>query len=136
MHKVRELGIEEKYFVDSAGTGGWHVGNKSDSRMRNAALKRGIDIQSRARQINIQDLQSFDLILTMDKSNLVDVNSLINEVRSDKVADVQPILKYAKNTKLNEVPDPYYGGEKGFDEVLDLLDDAIDGLLVNFNWQE
>ena len=133
LHKIKIKAIETKYFVDSAGTGGWHEGNKSDSRMINAALKRGIDIKSRARQITIQDLQSFDLILTMDQSNLAYVNALIKEVRSEKIADVQPILKYAKNTKLKDVPDPYYGGDKGFDDVLDLLEDAIEGLLINLN---
>ncbi|ABX09643.1 low molecular weight protein-tyrosine-phosphatase [Prochlorococcus marinus] len=119
----------EHYLVDSAGTGGWHVGRLADARMRDAALRRGITINSRARQISLKDFEEFDLILTMDNANLADVKSLAKEINCPDKAKIIPLLSYAKNTELIEVPDPYYGGEKGFEEVLDLLEDAISGLL-------
>ena len=120
-------GLKEKYEVDSAGTGGWHVGERADSRMRNAAKRRGIDISSRARQLTLNDLEVFDLILTMDAQNLAFVESLAKEAGS-KVT-IRPILSYATRTKILDVPDPYYGGDIGFEKVLDLLQDACGGLL-------
>ena len=133
INHINKMGIAEHFEVDSAGTGGWHVGNQADSRMKNAALKRGIDIQSLARQIHLQDFQLFDLILTMDNSNLEDVLSLSKEIVQEKKSKICPLLNYATKTNLIEVPDPYYGGESGFDNVLDLLEDAIEGLISSFN---
>ena len=128
-----EKGLEDKFKVDSAGTGAWHVGNKADSRMREAASKRGINITSRARQIKLNDFQIFDFILTMDNSNLKDVNKLFENVDNKKAIVIKPILSYSTHPNLIEVPDPYYGGENGFDEVLDLLEDSINGLLLTIN---
>ncbi len=125
-----------KYFVDSAGTGGWHIGRLADSRMRKAALERGVVMESRARQIGLNDFMNFDLILTMDNSNFADVTALSKQAGSSSKADVKPILSFARNTSLTEVPDPYYGGEQGFDDVLDLLEDAIEGLLFDLNSME
>ena len=129
LNQIENKGLEGKFIVDSAGTGGWHEGNGADPRMREAASKRGINIESRARQIKLKDFKLFDLILTMDNSNLADVNKLFEGVEDKKDILIKPILSYAKNSNLIEVPDPYYGGENGFDEVLDLLEDSIDGLL-------
>ena len=126
---IKRKGLEEKYLVDSAGTGAWHVGHLADERMRNAAQQRGIIITSLARQIQLEDLNTFDLILTMDNENLVVINSLAKEAGLDCPEKIKPILSYARGTKLIEVPDPYYGGEKGFTTVLDLLEDACEGLL-------
>ena len=133
LRKIKNENLEDQYIVDSAGTGGWHVGRMADSRMRGAALQRGISIESRARQISSLDFEDFDLILTMDNSNLADVKSLSKQMTNSHKATIKPILSYAKDTNLTEVPDPYYGGEKGFEDVLDLLEDAIDGLLLDFN---
>ncbi|AAQ00791.1 MULTISPECIES: low molecular weight protein-tyrosine-phosphatase [Prochlorococcus] len=129
LHHLREIDLINEFIVDSAGTGGWHVGKKADSRMRSAALSRGIVIESRARQISLNDFNNFDLILTMDQSNLDDVNSLAKELNISYKAKVKPLLEYATNTDLVEVPDPYYGGEKGFEDVLNLLENAIEGLI-------
>ncbi len=131
LHKIYEQGLQDYYEVDSAGTGSWHVGNKADSRMRAAALRRGIEIKSLARQISLHDFYEFDFILTMDKDNLSTVESLSSKAGQQKIANIQPLLKFARKTNIIEVPDPYYGGEKGFEDVLDLLDDAIDGLLAS-----
>ncbi|KGG13616.1 Low molecular weight protein tyrosine phosphatasee [Prochlorococcus sp. MIT 0601] len=133
MNKLRREGVEDQYIVDSAGTGGWHVGRLADSRMRKAALKRGINIESRARQICATDFQEFDLVLTMDNSNFADVNSLYQEIKPTSKVEIRPFLSYAENTNLLEVPDPYYGGDEGFDDVLDLLDDAVNGLFICVN---
>ena len=124
-HQIKDKNIEDSFIVDSAGTGAWHIGNKADSRMRSAALNRGIQITSKARQISLQDFQAFDLILTMDQSNLEDVLSLSKEVRTNNISQIRPLLSYSSNTNLLEVPDPYYGGESGFDIVLDLLEDSV-----------
>ncbi len=127
--KVRDRDLEKLFVVDSAGTGGWHVGNLADPRMRETALLRGIELTSRSRKIEESDLFEFDYILVMDKDNLVDVKSLIKD-HMDKIhPKVKLILSYSKKFNLEEVPDPYYGGQDGFDKVLDLLDDAIDGLI-------
>ena len=127
--KIKDRGLEKSFVVDSAGTGGWHVGNLADSRMRKAASARGINLESRSRQIKKIDLYDFDLILVMDKDNLEAVKSLIPDPLDPVNIKIKLILSYSKKTDLHEVPDPYYGGENGFDKVLELLNDAIDGLL-------
>ena len=127
--KIKERDLENFFMVDSAGTGGWHVGNLPDQRMRKTALSRGIELNSRARQIDENDLYEFDHILVMDKDNLHDVKSLIKD-KEDKVnSKIKLILNYSTDSQLDEVPDPYYGGQNGFEKVLDLLDNAIDGLI-------
>ena len=127
--KIQDRGLEKSFVVDSAGTGGWHVGNLADSRMRKAASARGINLESRSRQIKQIDLYDFDLILVMDKDNLEAVKSLIPDELDPVNSKIKLILSYSKENDLDEVPDPYYGGQNGFDKVLDLLNDAIDGLL-------
>ncbi len=129
LHKLEQLQLLDQFEVDSAGTGNWHVGRLADSRMRDAASKRGIDIKSRARQISSDDFNKFDLILTMDNSNLNDVKSLSKDLNNTFKATIKPLLLYSSNSDLLEVPDPYYGGDNGFNNVLDLLDIAIDGLI-------
>ena len=127
--KLKERDLEKLFVVDSAGTGGWHVGNLADPRMRQTALSRGIELTSRSRQIKENDLYEFDQILVMDKDNLDAVKSLIKDKKNTVNSKIKLILSYSKNSQLDEVPDPYYGGQNGFDKVLDLLDDAIDGLI-------
>ena len=114
LHAINSLDIKDQYQVDSAGTGGWHVGRKPDIRMQEAARKRGIILQSRARQITIDDFDKFDLILTMDNANLAEVNALSKEFKSPLITKIRPILSFARQTDLTEVPDPYYGGQNGF----------------------
>ena len=126
---IKKRGLEDQFHIDSAGTGGWHQGSKADKRMRDSAEKRGIYLESLARKIKLEDLYFFDLILTMDNENLAALNSLSEEAGPKLNATIQPILSYATNTDLLEVPDPYYGGQNGFDEVLDLLEDACGALL-------
>ncbi len=129
IQKIKDRDLENLFVVDSAGTGGWHVGNLADPRMRETALSRGIKLTSRSRKIEENDLYEFDHILVMDQDNLDAVKSLIKDSMNPINSKIKLILTYSKNSKLDEVPDPYYGGQNGFDKVLDLLDDAIDGLI-------
>lgn len=129
LHLLKGRGLEDQFVVDSAGTGGWHVGNPADKRMRAAASRRGIELPSRARQISLDDLTTFDLILTMDDDNLSAVRGLAREAGARAMASIKPMLSYAQNFSETEVPDPYYGGEAGFEHVLDLLEDACSNLL-------
>jgi protein-tyrosine phosphatase len=118
-------GLEGEVFVDSAGTGRWHVGSPPDERALSAASLRGLDIRAqRARQMRPGDCENFDYILTMDEENYRIVASLC---RGSAV--VRPFLDFATNSPEREVPDPYYGGSQGFDYVLDLVEEASEGLL-------
>ena len=127
--KIKERDLENFFVVDSAGTGNWHVGNLPDQRMRSTALSRGIELNSRSRQIEENDLYEFDQILVMDKDNLNAVKSLTKDQKNPVNSKIKLILNYSKNSQLDEVPDPYYGGQNGFEKVIDLLDDAMDGLI-------
>ena len=133
LHLLNERGLSDRYEVDSAGTGSWHVGNPADRRMQAAAKRRGIHLPSRARQIELHDLEHFDLVLTMDDDNLEAVRGLAREAGARPPAEIKPMLSYRKRYSEREVPDPYYGGEAGFDHVLDLLDDACEALLDELN---
>ena len=127
--KIKERDLENFFVVDSAGTGSWHLGNLPDKRMRATALSRGIELTSRARQIEENDLYEFDQILVMDKDNLDAVKLLTKDQNHPVHSKIKLILSYSKNFQLDEVPDPYYGGKNGFEKVIDLLDDAMDGLI-------
>ena len=126
---IEDKNIKHKFIVDSAGTGSWHVGKKADSRMRMAAKLRGINILSKARQIENNDFQNFNYILTMDNSNFENVINLKNRETSSEIAKVMKIQEFASRFDLSEVPDPYFGGEDGFDHVLDILEDSVSGFL-------
>jgi protein-tyrosine phosphatase len=122
---LRREGLEGEVEVDSAGTGSWHVGSPPDERALSAASLRGVDISSqRARQVRPDDCDSFDYILTMDEDNYYMVSSLC---RGSAV--VRPFLDFATDSPEREVPDPYYGGPDGFERVLDLVEEASEGLL-------
>jgi protein-tyrosine phosphatase len=131
VHLLAQQSLGDRFVVDSAGTGGWHVGRRADERMRAAAARRGITLTSRARQIDLTDLHSFDHILTMDGDNLAAVQSLAHEADNPAgQARIEAMTRYCRrHTGALEVPDPYYGGSQGFEQVLDLLEDACGGLL-------
>jgi protein-tyrosine phosphatase len=135
LHLLAQEGLEDQFVVDSAGTGGWHVGNPADRRMRAAAERRGIHLPSRARQIETADLHRFDRILTMDDDNLRAVQALARGLDRQPqqpkapMARIEPITRHCARFQVRDVPDPYYGGEQGFEQVLDLLEDACSGLL-------
>ena len=126
-HKLEQAGLADQVLLDSAGTGDWHVGRAPDARTQEAAAKRGYDLSTlRARQVNRGDFKEFDLILAMDKSNLANLKAL-QPSGSHAVLDL--FLKRYDGA-VDEVPDPYYGGVEGFEEVLDLVEHACDALLL------
>ena len=127
LHLLAREGLDDQFVVDSAGTGGWHRGQPADARMRAAAARRGITLPSLARQIETDDLHRFDRILTMDHDNLAAVQALARGV--EHRARIEPITAYCPELQIKEVPDPYYGGSRGFEQVLDLLEQACAGLL-------
>ena len=115
------------YFIDSAGTDGYHSGEAADSRMRAAAANRGIDITSRSRKLLASDLESFDYIISMDDSNYSNTVRL-SPKHKNKVMKFADFLD-GEFKKFDKVPDPYYGGSEGFDLVLDLLENGSKNLL-------
>ncbi|NWL77897.1 protein-tyrosine-phosphatase [Pseudomonas taiwanensis] len=126
-HKLREAGLAERVQVDSAGTGDWHVGKAPDARTRVAAQRRGYDLsQQRARQVARGDFADFDLILAMDENNLANLRRLRP---GDSASELDLFLRRYQ-LELDEVPDPYYGGAEGFEQVLDLVERACEALIV------
>lgn len=113
--------------LDSAGTHGYHVGHPPDPRAAEAAARRGISLSGiTARQIEVADFERFDLILCADTGNRDRVESMRPK---ESQAEVRMILDFAMDADEVEVPDPYYGGEKGFERVLDLIESACEGLV-------
>lgn len=124
---VRERGVEEWFEIDSAGTHAYHVGEPPDERARQAALTRGVDLSGlRARQVTIADFDAFDHVLVMDRQNYDTLMFVCPKPHSHKV---RLFLQYAPGLKKLDVPDPYYGGSKGFEEVLDMVERAALGFL-------
>ena len=122
---INNKGIGNQFIVDSAGTGSWHVGKQADSRMRFAAKQRNINITSNARQIRKDDFQKFKYILVMDDSNFNNVIDLKNRVKGSDFAKILKIQDFSSIFNEKEVPDPYFGGDAGFDHVLDILEDSV-----------
>ena len=124
-HKAKEQGI--KLDIDSAGTTGSHAREKPDHRAQKAGLARGYSFDKiKARKVTVNDFEKFDLILAMDDYNVRELNKVSPDEFRHKI---QLFLDYAENFEEAEVPDPYYGGARGFQYVLDLVEDASDGLL-------
>lgn len=127
-HKVIEAGLGDRFEVDSAGTGGWHVGDPPDRRMRDTAARRGILIDAlRGRQLSRSDLDYFDHIFAMDKSNLHD--ALYLDPDGDHSTRVRLFREFDPDPGDYQVPDPYYGGPQGFDQVFDIVDRTTDAIL-------
>ena len=128
---INDKGISNQFMVDSAGTGSWHVGKKADSRMRFAAKQRNINITSNARQIKKDDFSKFKYIVVMDNSNFNNVIDLKNRVKGSDFAKILKIQDFSSTFIEKEVPDPYFGGDSGFDHVLDILEDSVTCFLDN-----
>ena len=127
---VADEGLEDRIEIDSAGTGGWHAGGAPDERATEAARRRGIVLEGAARRFEPADFDRFDLILAMDGENLRDLRALApdDEARA-KVRLLREFDPASAGAPDLDVPDPYYGGERGFDDVLDLVEAACAGLL-------
>ena len=126
---LEKKGLTDAFIVDSAGTGSWHIGKKADSRMRIAAERRNINILSKARQITSKDFEKFNYILAMDDSNFRNIENLKNKTASSDFASIIKIQNFRSVFNEREVPDPYFGGDEGFDYVLDILEDSVKGFL-------
>jgi protein-tyrosine phosphatase len=128
-HKLAGAGLAARVRVDSAGTHGYHVGAPPDQRSQQHALQRGYDLSAqRARRLEAADLQCFDFVLVMDQDNLHEVQALAATLAARPRAAVHKLLHFAGQGQA-DVPDPYYGGGPGFEQVLDLVEAACDGLV-------
>jgi protein-tyrosine phosphatase len=126
---LADAGLAGRVTVDSAGTGGWHVGELADPRTRAAARRRGLDLTHRARQLERADLDRFDLVLVMDAENLRNAHRLTDQRPHPRIRLLRSFDPTAPTGA--EVPDPYAGGPSGFEEVLDQCERACAGLLAH-----
>ena len=127
--KVRIRGLQEKFHGDSCGTANYHVGDWPDHRTIKCANNNGVPINHFGRQLKKEDMDRFDLILAMDGSNLMNILKLSNESNRSKVK----LMRDYDPDGPGDVPDPYYGNEKDFDEVFEILNRSIEQLIKNIN---
>lgn len=126
-HMVRRAGVEDQFEIDSAGTHDYHIGKAPDTRAQQAARGRGYDLSGlRGRQVSKADFERFDLVLAMDRDNL---QNLLRLCPAEHQHKVKLFLEFSRNFDEREVPDPYYGGAQGFEHVLDMVEDAAQGLI-------
>ncbi|MBE8967166.1 low molecular weight phosphotyrosine protein phosphatase [Nostocales cyanobacterium LEGE 12452] len=134
-HLIEQAGLSEHILCDSAGTSSYHEGSPPDRRMSAAAAtKLGIKLRGRARQFQKSDFQDFDLILAMDRENYENILTL--DQTKQYQHKVRLMCEFCSRHTLKEVPDPYYGGQEGFNQVIDLLIDACEGLLIKVKSEE
>jgi len=125
--RVEEAGLAAHIEVDSAGTHAYHVGEPPDRRAREAATRRGFDMQAlRGRQVGRLDIEQFDYVLAMDEDNLAALRQQAAAAHRDKP---RLLMEWAPHWGRRDVPDPYYGGARGFEQVLDMIEDAASALL-------
>ncbi len=120
-HHVKNAGLKGEIEIDSCGTGAWHMGELADPRMRETAQKHGIELTSRARQIKPEDFQEYDYILAMDDNNYQELKRIQDRVPDGK-AKLYKMRDFDPESKGADVPDPYFGGQEGFEKVYEMLD--------------
>ncbi|MHC4217070.1 MAG: low molecular weight protein-tyrosine-phosphatase [Planctomycetota bacterium] len=123
-HKARDRGVEDRFVIDSAGTGDWHAGERPDERVREVAARHGVDLNGRARQVTAGDFQRYDHLICMDEAN----RRQLQQAGAPE-SRLRLLLECDPSTRVREVPDPYYGGRRGFETVYDLVDSACAALL-------
>ncbi len=132
-HHVAQQSLQNYFMIDSAGTHGYHIGSKPDKRAQETSLSRGVDIsRQRSRRVSQDDFKIFDYILAMDEDNQ---NNLLFDCPEQYKHKVKLFMSYASDAAETEVPDPYYGGMRGFEYVLDLVEAASEGLLSDLRQQ-
>lgn len=124
---VRAERLDDKIYIDSAGTAGYHTGDLPDSRMRRHASRRGYTLDSMARRFTSNDFDKFDIIVVMDDNNYRDVMRMAPDMDAEK--KVHRMVEFSRKYGHDHIPDPYYSGSDGFELVLDLLEDACENLL-------
>jgi protein-tyrosine phosphatase len=128
---LHDAGLEDAVEIESAGTGGWHAGEPPDARATEAAGRRGIVLEGAARQVTRTDFETSDLLVAMDRENLRELLALApDEEAAEKVRLLREFDPASADAGDLDVPDPYYGGERGFERVLELVDAACRGLLA------
>ncbi len=131
-HVVKQAGLADKIQTDSAGTHAYHIGEPPDSRAQQTALSRGIELSDlRGRKVEADDFSHFDYVLAMDHSN----HTNLQQIAAGNTDKLHMFLQFAENFDDQEVPDPYYGGDQGFEHVFDLVEDASNGLLAHIRKQ-
>ncbi len=126
-HVVKQHNLQDQISIDSAGTHAYHIGESPDSRSQSTALSRGINLSAqRARKAVAEDFERFDYVIAMDRSNYEDLKQLGQGANLSKL---HLFMSFAKAWDNDEVPDPYYGGANGFEEVFDMVQSASEGLL-------
>jgi protein-tyrosine phosphatase len=127
--RVEQAGLAQSILIDSAGTHGYHIGAPPDARTQRAAKLRGYDLSAlRGRQVGASDFSRFDYVLAMDHGNL----AILQALRPPEAkGHLGLFLEFAKQHEAQEVPDPYYEGEKSFERVLNMVEDAAEGLLLH-----
>lgn len=134
VEKRNTKGLE--IIIDSAGTHAYHIGNPPDSRAQTTAYNHGTDLSKLvARKVTIQDFIDFDYIIAMDNDNILNLKDIQSKADLDSKASVYLFMEFAKKWQNEEVPDPYYGGDKGFEEVYRMVTDASLGLLERIEEQ-
>lgn len=125
---IRREGLEDEILCDSAGILNYHEGEPADKRMQRHAIKRGYSLTSISRPVNPKvDFKRFDMIIGMDDQNITNLKSHAgNEEEKERICK---ITEFCRENKYDQIPDPYYGGDEGFELVLDILEDACEGLL-------
>ncbi|NND65534.1 MAG: low molecular weight phosphotyrosine protein phosphatase [Gammaproteobacteria bacterium] len=125
--RLAESDIAHRVIIDSAATHGYHLGAAPDQRSQEYASKRGYDLSSlRARAVQATDFTEYDWLLVMDHENRRDLQA---ECPPSELQKIKLLLDFANNADTDEVPDPYYGGQQGFERVLDLIEESIEGLI-------
>ncbi len=125
---IKREGLADLFEVDSAGTSGWHAGELADRRMQSHAIKRGYNLTSLSRKFEpYHDFDHFDMIIGMDDSNIGNLKRMARNANDLK--KIYKMTDFSRRFDYNEVPDPYYGGSEGFELVLDILEDACEGML-------
>jgi protein-tyrosine phosphatase len=126
-HLVTDAGMDDRFVLDSAGLINYHEGEPADARMRAHAARRDYHITHLSRPVRYSDFFDFDLIIGMDDSNIAKLKAMAPGI--DEEAKVVRMADYCRNKIVDHVPDPYYGGSEGFENVIDILEDACAGLL-------
>ncbi len=124
---VAQRHLERDFFIDSAGIGSWHIGDLPDARMRRCGARHGYTFDSRARQLSSDDFDQFDYIIGMDYDNLRDIKAKARRAEDEK--KVLLMADFLRHHDSATIPDPYYGGDRDFDHVVELLEDACESLL-------
>ena len=128
-HYVNDSGYADQIHIDSAGTIAYHEGERADARMRDVAARRGYQLLSLARKVTVQDLETFDLVVAMDTDNLMVMESMIGGPQQHVRLLGTFLDGYNNNYDAPSVPDPYYGGSAGFEQVLDMIESACPMML-------